>query len=73
MKQRISFEVGGEGLRRGFYIRDYDFPHPIGPFETIAKAHDWLICRQKEIRRGISRALSAKPVLIYRQKNRGDT
>jgi hypothetical protein len=49
MKQKIDFEVGEQGLPRGYYIRDYDFPHPIGPFDTIADAHDWLIAAQKEL------------------------
>ena len=49
MKQRIDFEPGepgagaNSGLRRGFYIRDYDFPHPVGPFASIAEAHNWLV------------------------------
>lgn len=40
MKQRVEFWADSD--KPGFYIYDYDFPHPIGPFPTIADALDWL-------------------------------
>ncbi|HXN71599.1 MAG TPA: hypothetical protein VN861_03490 [Candidatus Acidoferrales bacterium] len=43
MKQRIDFERGGPGLKLGYYVRDWDLPHPIGPFGSIADAHNWLV------------------------------
>ena len=43
MKQHIDFERGGLGLKLGYYVRDWDLPHPIGPFGSIADAHNWLV------------------------------